>query len=313
MKVWMQRSAALGALVWLGFALVSPGHEQDRFYVLVHLLILVGPLITVPLGLSSVRPVEDGRALLLRVLTVAQFPAALLLVGSMLLERGVSAAVMAVPWLCVTGLVALLGVMRSGRAGLAQIEERSVDAGLVYLVVGGVWMVASRAGVLLMGFDLVIVTLTAAHFHFAGFAAPVITGLVGRCLPREGGAWRAYQVAATSVIVSPILVAVGITVSPLVEVICAITLALGLLVLSGLMVFFVAPKLRNLVAWILLTLSGLSLVGTMALAVTYAVGEYLHETLILIPGMAQSHGAMNVFGFALCGLLAMAIHDPSPR
>jgi hypothetical protein len=51
---------------------------------------------------------------------------------------------------------------------------------MLYLPIGGAWLVASRLGIQPLGFGDTIVLLTAVHFHFAGFAAPVLAGLAGR-------------------------------------------------------------------------------------------------------------------------------------
>ncbi len=42
----------------------------------------------------------------------------------------------------------------------------------------GASLVAERAGYELLGFDLEVLALTVAHFHFAGFAAALVAGLV---------------------------------------------------------------------------------------------------------------------------------------
>ena len=59
-------------------------------------------------------------------------------------------------------------------------EAMLLLAGLVYLAVGGVWTVIARAGLRPLGFPDLIVLLTAVHFHYAGFALPVLAGLVAR-------------------------------------------------------------------------------------------------------------------------------------
>jgi hypothetical protein len=283
---------------------------------MVHRLIMVGPLVVAPLGLSLVStPRRDGSHNLSYRLLPWLWPLGVAgLVGSLLLPRGALAAGLTAPWLLLTLLVALFGVWRFLPRGLAPLEELTLDAGLLYLPVGGVWMMASRAGHELMGFDLVIVTLTAAHFHFAGFAAPLITGLSGRSLGhRPGLALHAYRLAAASVILNPFLIAIGITISPLMEVISSFGLALGLLLMSMVMVLAVGPRLRNVLAWSLLSISGLSLTGTMVLACMYALGEFLGQSWVFIPKMAATHGAMNVFGFSLCGLLAWSVAEPGSR
>ena len=55
--------------------------------------------------------------------------------------------------------------------------------------------------------------------------------------------------------------------------------------------------------------SGVSLIGGMALAAIYALGEYLTTPWIDIATMIPTHGLLNAFGFATLGLLAWRMED----
>lgn len=308
-------SAAAGALAWIA-SWAAPVASTDRLDVLLERLILLGPLVAVPLGLAlAATPRRDGgHAAVYRALSWAQPVAAGLSLASIFVEKGPMSAALTFPWLVVTGMIAGYGLWRLLPRGRDPVGELAVDVGMLYLPIGGVWWMSSRASFALMDFPLLIVTLTAAHFHFAGFCAPLITGLSGRSERLHGGIWGGlYRFAAWSVIVNPILIALGITISPLVEVICAFGLALALLVMSVLMVARVAPGLKHPLAWLLVTISGLSLVATMALACAYALGEFTGRAWVQIPYMAQTHGVINVVGFALCGLLGLSLAELPPR
>ncbi|NJN44183.1 MAG: YndJ family transporter [Anaerolineae bacterium] len=96
------------------------------------------------------------------------------------------------------------------------------------------WLLASRLGANPLGFTEPIILLTAIHFHFAGFAAPIIAGLVGRELakPKSFGretSWisMGYPIVAVIIILGPTLVAVGITFSPIMEAVAGVALAVG--------------------------------------------------------------------------------------
>jgi hypothetical protein len=69
--------------------------------------------------------------------------------------------------------------------------------------VAGTALVAERGGFRLFGFSLRILSLTVAHFHFAGFAAALIAGLVCRASAGRASA------AAWSVPVGTVIVLVG--------------------------------------------------------------------------------------------------------
>lgn len=307
-------SAALGAALWLGLAWAPL--PLDVMTGTITRLLMMGPLVMVPLALALVAtPAADGSHVWMYRAAVATQPvAAIIAMAALYQPQGALAALLVVPWLGVTGLLALFGLWRVANHRLARIEEVCLDSALIYIPVGGVWMIASRLGFDLMGFDQVIVLLTAVHFHYAGFTAPLIVGLAGRAVPDERKTLRTiYWLGALAVIAGPPLIAIGITVSPLLEVICAVLLAVGLLVVSGVMMLGVGPGLKHPIAWALLSVSALSLVVTMALACMYAWGEFSGTKLITIPRMAEVHGVVNVVGFSLCGLIAWALVRPDSR
>ncbi len=322
---FLRTSAALGALVTLLYALLSP---STRTVVTHHVyeLLLVAPLVIVPLGLALAGATgpTGRRSGLFRPLAYMQLPAALLLVCSLLFRPGVAAGVLALPWLLVTVLMALHGAWRLLRRqvflpdGLT-VDELAIDVGLIYIAVGGIWLVAARFGVALLGFPPIVVALTAAHFHFAGFTVSIVAGLAGKVLPRRPRRrWRIYRAAAVVATGTPILIAFGILVSPLMEMVCAFALAIALGALAVLMLASIAPLLRSILARVLLSVSALSLFVTMTLACLFAIGEFTGDHRIVtvlstsIPHMVETHGLINVLGFAVCGLLALLIeHDRS--
>jgi hypothetical protein len=183
---------------------------------------------------------------------------------------------------------------------------------MLYLPVGGAWLTASRFGVSLLGFSEPIVSLTAAHFHYAGFAALVIAGLTGRYLATLPNAPRmAFRVIAVGLMAGMMLVAAGITFSPLLEVLAAIVFAASLAGLAFLQLRCVAPQLNHRrLPQILLTASALMALWAMGAAVVYAVSEYTHSTLITIPQMLRVHGEVNALGFVLLNLLGWAALNP---
>src|SRR5207245_4647180 len=111
------------------------------------------------------------------------------------LPPGWWAAALALPWLGVTAAVAMAGLVRIRGRRFSDSAGPCGDAGLVYLVVGGGWTVLSRAGMRPLEFEDVIVLLTGIHFHYAGFALPVLTSLASRRLPGRNGTLAARGVA----------------------------------------------------------------------------------------------------------------------
>lgn len=68
---------------------------------------------------------------------------------------------------------------------------------------------------------------------------------------------------------------------------------------AGQPVWPVAPAVRPL-----LTVSAVVLVGTMALAVEWSLGQATGLPHLSLTWMAATHGVCNAYGFALCSLIA---------
>jgi hypothetical protein len=255
-------------------------------------------LICVPLALRAVGPGDStGRVL------IAAYPvgaaAGLLAIA---LPQGTVSAAVALVWLGFTLLAALHGLTRAFGAE-RRIEELSIAVGFVYLAVGGGWLVLWRSGVSVMGFGEHVPLLTAIHFHFAGFASPLLVGFVGRELRAAATRlWPIYVVAASLVIVGPALVALGIAGVRTLEAPAAAILAAGTATVAFLALATVLRRLRGLARWLIAVSSAAAIVA-MTLAVLYAVGNPLGVSAIGLEDMARWHGSFNALGYVFCGLL----------
>lgn len=172
-----------------------------------------------------------------------------------------------------------------------------MNAGCMMLPVGGGWLVLSRLGASVMGFEEPIPLLTAVHFHYAAFATLVLVGLAGRC----AGDGTVYRCIVAGAIAGPPLLAAGITLSPLVEIVGACVLVLALSALAVLTLVRIVPRMCGL-ARLLLAVSAVSVLGGMACALAYAAGEFTGIGIISLGKMARIHGPLNGLGFALAGL-----------
>ncbi len=260
-------------------------------------VLLLAVLVVVPLALWLV----DAPAPLLN----AQPIGALLMVVAFLLPAGFLAGGLALSWLAFTGLVALLGLVRLRAHRFNDAAELCLTVGMLYLPIGGVWLVASRFGISLLGFGEPLVSLTAAHFHYAGFAALIIAGLTGRRL--TGTPRRIFRWVATGLIAGMALVAAGITLSPLLEVVAASVFAASITGLALLQLIGIVPRLSRRWPQVLLTVSGLMGIWAMGAAVLYAVSEYTQSAFLLIPQMLRIHGEVNALGFVLLNLVGWAM------
>lgn len=309
--LWPFLSALIGAIGWL--VVGAPRVGQPTHTVLQ--LILLAPMVTVPLGVALVdTPRRDGkRTFWWWAAAFAQFPAMLAVVASGELERGAVAGALTLPWLVVTLALFAFGLWRLLQRGLGPAEELAIDAGLVFVPVGACWLTASRFGWHPLGFGDVITELTAAHFHFAGFALPIITANVGRLGRARGlpGFGAPYAVAVTSVVVTIPLLALGIAWSPVLEWTAAWWLV-GATVLAAVLQF-ITLRAATLASAPALALSSASVIVAMLAAATYALGELLGKHWLLIPEMARMHGTLNAVGFSLLGMVGWALLRPPAR
>jgi len=159
----------------------------------------------------------------------------------------------------------------------------------------------SRLGLLPLGFGDTIVLLTAVHFHFAGFAAPLIASLAGE---RIGHSSNLLRFATITMILAALAVALGITLFPWLELIAALWLSIGMMALSSVLLRDVRKCLTTRPSRILITIAAVSVWPSMALASAFAIGEFLERGPLDIPLMSATHGWLNGMGFAICGLLS---------
>jgi YndJ-like protein len=309
LSTFARTSAAAGVVLWLLLlpAITSDAHETD----LIHKVVLFSVLVVVPLGLSLIPAQEQqGSLLLFSVAIFAQPVAALATAASLFFNTGWLAATLSSAWLIVTILVALFGVTRIASRGLYPIEESSIDAGLLYLPVAGVWLVIYRLGIQPFEYGETIILLTVVHFHFAGFAAPIIAGLSGRVLVTRSHPRRLFSICVVAIVGAMPLVAAGITFSPWLGLLGALFLTTGLALLAVLTVAWVIPVVPRLVPRLLLSIGALSSCTAMVLACRYAYSLATKTLIIDIPTMAMTHGLLNAFGFTACSLLAWTIVSP---
>ena len=302
----------MGAAVWLAFLLIRTSDSNETE--LIQKVLLLGILVIIPLGLSLVPNAQsESNSLLYRAAILAQPVGAVAGAVSFFLYAGGSAAILASSWLLVTVMIAVFGFLRLLRRGPVFSREMCIDAGMLYLPVGGLWLVASRLGIQPIGFGDTIVLLTAMHFHFAGFAAPILAGLAGRTLPGSQPLSRVFALAGICIVGSTPLIAAGIAFSPALALAGALIISTGLVLLAVLVVGWVLRSLNSFGAQTLLVASSLSSVCAMILACLYAYSIVAKTVIVDIPQMAMSHGILNAFGFTLCGLLAWSLVSPSNK
>ena len=291
----------MGGLVWLLLlpAITADAPERE----LIHKVVLFGVLVVVPLGISLVASHDQQTLAIYRLVVFAQPVAALLTVASFFFETGPLAASLSSAWLVFSLLVALFGLERLKSRGFYPLAELSIDAGLLYLTVAGVWLVIYRLGVQPFDYGETIIVLTVVHFHFAGFAAPIIAGMNGRVLRERKHPQKIFAASVFGIVAAMPLVAAGITFSPWLGFIGALLLTAGLVLLAVLTIGWVMPVLP-LGKRLLLLVGALSSCSAMVLACLYAYSLATKTLILNIPTMAMTHGLLNAFGFVTCNLIA---------
>ncbi|MEM9917126.1 MAG: YndJ family transporter [Bacteroidota bacterium] len=296
----------LGFVIWLIWLFLNwPIDPFQLTYV--SALILAAPLWLLPIAwqLTSVS----------QKLIHACLPAATLLSTAFLLEQGWVAAMLSVPWLVLT----MVAAFQKWRFRKRRIFRKPADlchlVAYLYLPVGAIWAVADRLGFQPMGFSPAIVLLTVAHFHYAGFMLPLLSGWAVGNLQ---GSW--LRLSAYGVALGVPLTAIGITAAqfdmPAVfELIPATIMALSgmLTAWAHWILFRTYPQAKGRYYWLF---AGTALFGGMLLALLYGWRSVFPISFLSIPWMHAIHGSLNAAGFALPALLGWHLHlnhSPSRR
>ena len=296
---WSAAASLLGALAWAVIALLA-GRGLAPFG-LIELLFLLAVLVVTPLGLAlaetavpSSFPGMEGIARVVQPLAAASA------VIAIWTPPGERAALFALPWLVVAGLVGLSGALTLLRGPQSELRLISSIA-RIDLSIGAGWFLLSRLGIQPMGLQEPIILLTGVHFHFSGFATALIAA---SNLRLAGKPSRTFLASAVLVATIPFVIAAGFVFSPWLRMSGAIAFSLALAI-------FAFCLFRSTTAWTKLSarafarLACASVLAGMALASAYAVSEYWHKDWLTIPRMAGTHGLINALGFVLPALLGL--------
>jgi hypothetical protein len=301
MRAHVRPPILLGIAVWLSLSLASFAPKVHLG--IIEVLFLLATWIVVPLGADLVHNAGVSKRSAFRDCVL--FTAALLSTVSFFLDNRIAAAWFASSWLLVCAGFAGDGVRRFVKSGTRAFPQFCFAVGEGYLLVAGIWLVASRAGLPLLAFREPIVLLTAVHFHFAGFASAVLAGLMDEALARHRGR-RVLRPALLAVVLGPAILGLAFLVGPKVKLVAALLIALGQIGLAASMVHVgLAAKNRSW-RW-LLVVAGACVAAGMILAGVWAIGEYPLQAFVNIRQMAEFHGVLNGVGFVVCGLLGWTL------
>jgi hypothetical protein len=284
--------AGIGFIGWLIFAFCKlPFSPFQIGYV--QILILAVPTFLLPFAGFLLKYSKKE--------TIIGLFAGLVLTAAFLLEKSPITAVLTIPWLLWTLWMALVKFQKWLKNAAYNIAKLNLLAASLFLPVAAAWAFADRLDFRPFNFDATITLLTAAHFNYAGFILPILTGLI---LPKFKNIWA--KTFGLGIIIGVPLVAIGITTSHFLLPEIIETVSVTILASSafgiGFLHFFLAFKTKRKTRG-LFALSGLALMAGMTLAIGYGWRYYVPISFLSIPWMYAVHGTLNALGFALPGVL----------
>jgi hypothetical protein len=256
-------------------------------------ILLAGPILFVPWGLGLLTGNWPATQLLVR--QALPFGGVLLAVAFSC-SPGYVAASLATAWLVIT--LYLLSWTWQKRAALPLAAFLAV----LFLNVAAAWALADRLGWQPLGFDPLIVLLTAIHFHYAGFALAVLTALLPEGTTQRRLSW--------SLLLGVGGVAIGITSTQLAGPAWIEVTSVTLMVLIGWGVAIAQARAawsaRGLARFLLWLGSG-ALVAGLLLALLYGWRFHHQWSWLTIPWMYATHGVLNSVGFVLLSFLGFTL------
>ncbi|MGM9948723.1 MAG: YndJ family protein, partial [Lysinibacillus sp.] len=206
-------------------------------------------------------------------------------------------------YLISTLTVAWQGVHRFLKRGFVNTAETMIDIGLIYIVMGGVWFLAFHLQ-LDTGFSSMITWLTAIHFHYSAFLLCITVGLIGRLHMT-----RFYRFCCIVIAAGPMLVAIGITFSRIIEM---IAVSLYVVAIFGICYLVMKWKMPHMVG-LLIRVSFLTLCFTIIWSLLYAFSNLTGMILVDIPDMLAFHGVLNCLLFGGAIVLAWSLYTPPTK
>ncbi|MDE0639496.1 YndJ family protein [Bacillus sp. CNPSo 3703] len=214
---------------------------------------------------------------------------------------------LALGWLFFTMILALFGFTRLLKRGAHPLHELMIDGACMYIALGGLWFWLYIADIQVMTFSPMIVLLTAIHFHYSAFFIPIFYGLLGRQRKKET---TLYKVGGWVILLSPVMIAVGISYSRLFDTFSVILYVIALYLYG---ILCMKTSFRSTVAKGFVVFSSIMLMGTIVLSFLYSAGMLLHVTYISMDQMIWFHGSINASLVILPGLIGWLIERPADR
>lgn len=286
----------IGAFGLLIFMVIKGGMQPlERDWV--ELLILLAVLLLLPVAMRQMGDLSSAW------MRWAYWLAAWGLLLGFCLEPGIVSACLALP-LVLFSLWALGRALQTWLLSKQTLVDTARFAAYLFWPVGTLAAFSDRLGWAPLGFSPIIILLTVAHFHYAGFLLPWVLSNVARSEP----AHFIQKLIAYCIFMGIPAVAVGITASnigihPFLETLAATLMALGGLGLAlwhGWLAFSIKIPILTRLGYLGLCLC---LSAGMTLALLYGWRYYFPMSFLSIPWMYALHGSLNTLGVGVLGVL----------
>jgi hypothetical protein len=286
----MRNFALIHSLLFIILMVVGTNHWP-------FLLLTVAQLVYVPIALRLVMVPGDWLSRYYVYFAVPAYVSVVLLQLMPSKWDGLLAGI----YLIFTVIIACYGLSRLFTRGFTKMEEFAIDSGLVYLALGGGWYFAYVAGID-TGFTPLITWLTGIHFHYSAFLLPIFVGFLGRLYKNNF-----YRLICMIIIISPMVVAIGITFSRWIELFSVILYIFGIYGL--LYLTWKTPFVSRIQKWFVrISFSALGI--TIIFSLFYALGNGFGIISVSIDFMLRFHGLLNCILFAMIGLIGWSLSVP---
>lgn len=286
----------VGVLGLLAFVMIKGGMQPlERGWV--ELLILLAVMLLLPVAMRQMGDLSSP------MVRWTYWLAAWGLLLAYCWQPGIVVAGLALP-LLLFSLWALGRALQTWLLSKQTLADTARFAAYLFWPVGTLAAFSDRLGWTPLGFSPIIILLTVAHFHYAGFLLPWVLSNIARREPAD----FIQKLIAYCIFMGIPAVAVGITgsnfgIHPFLETLAATLMALGGLGLAlwhGWLAFSVKIPVLTRLGYLGLCLC----LGTgMILALLYGWRYYFPLSFLSIPWMYALHGSLNTLGVGVLGVL----------
>jgi hypothetical protein len=270
----------------------------------IEMIVSFAILVLVPMIIRDV----NRKDVFYRFATILHVPFGLIAVSSFYTNQGLLSAVLTIPWIFITALMGLSGLVDIIKNKNYQLPfPLLINVSNMMIVVGSGWLFLHRTGLEILHFSDQIILLTAIHFHYAAFITPYIIAKTGKVVLDNSQKYRLlYQILAVGTIIGIPIIAMGITFNQIIEFLGMLVLATTLIVFASFQLFVGNKFIDSSKIKTFLSIASICVLSAMIFSFIYGFGHLTpdhHEYIISVEQMVVTHGILNSVGFGLFGVI----------